>query len=222
MSPRVDLKLDWCSYTAAKYACDHWHYAKAIPRTRLLKIGVWEHKVFVGCVIFNRSANNHLGQPYGLTQFQCCELVRVAMHAHETAISRIVRIALSMLKGHSPGMRLVVSFADPAHGHCGGIYQAGNWIYTGMTIPAVEHIVGGRQMHGRAVRATYGTSRGFPKVMGSAKHRYLMPLDTEIRKRIEFLAKPYPKRAASIVPDAPSDQGGEGSWQETAALQELG
>jgi len=26
MSDKVELKLDWCSYEAAKFAVEHWHY----------------------------------------------------------------------------------------------------------------------------------------------------------------------------------------------------
>lgn len=212
------LRLDWCSHEAAKFACVTWHYAKAIPRTRLVKIGVWEEEEYKGCVIFNRGANNNMGRPYGLTQFQCAELVRIALRQHTTPVTRIVALSIRLLKKQSPGMRLLISYADPGHGHHGGIYQGGNWVYTGMTTPAVEHIVKGRQMHGRAVRATYGTSKGFPQVMGTAKHRYLMPLDDEMREKIKPLAKPYPKRERSAVSGTPGHQPGGGGANPTRSL----
>ena len=47
------------------------------------------------------------------------------------------------------------------------------------------------------MRAKYGTHIGknFIKIIkGSSKHRYLMPLDKEMAKQINLLAKPYPKR----------------------------
>ena len=28
---KADLKLDWCSYQAAKWAVEHWHYSKTMP-----------------------------------------------------------------------------------------------------------------------------------------------------------------------------------------------
>jgi hypothetical protein len=50
------LKLDWCSHEAAKYACEHWHYSKCVPKQKTVKIGVWENSVFIGCVISDHSA----------------------------------------------------------------------------------------------------------------------------------------------------------------------
>ena len=44
-------------------------------------------------------------------------------------------IALRLLARHSPGLRLVVSYADPAQGHVGTIYQAAGWTYLGVTPP---------------------------------------------------------------------------------------
>ena len=48
------------------------------------------------------------------------------------------------------------------------------------------------------------------------KHRYLMPLDAEMRARIMPLAKPYPKRAKEQAPEHPSGLGGAAP---TRALQ---
>ena len=43
----MNLHLDWCSHKAAKYAVEHWHYSKRMPKSKLVKIGVWENNVFV-------------------------------------------------------------------------------------------------------------------------------------------------------------------------------
>jgi hypothetical protein len=210
-SPRPELRLDWCSHQAARYACERWHYAHIIPRNKLAKIGVWEDGAFRGCVVFGPGASDALGSRYGLTAFQCCELVRIALVEHGTPVSRVMRVALTMVRQQYPGIRLIVSFADPAFGHHGGIYQGSNWIYAGMTASSDELIVHGRQMHGRAVRKTlekydipgrntaeraalFYRDPHVRVVAGSRKHRYLLPLDAEMRDRIAPLAQPYPKR----------------------------
>ena len=210
-SPRPELRLDWCSHEAARYSCERWHYAHIVPRNKLAKIGVWEDGAFRGTVVFGPGASDALGNAYGLTSFQCCELVRIALRDHSTSVSRIVRFALMLIRAEYPGLRLIVSFADPAYGHHGGIYQGANWIYTGMTSSSDELIVHGRKMHGRAVRKTlekYNISGSntaeraavfyrdphIKVVAGSRKHRYLMPLDAEMRARVAPLAQPYPKR----------------------------
>ncbi len=58
------------------------------------------------------------------------------------------------------------------------------------------------------------------RISGSSKHRYLMPLDPDMRAKILPLAKPYPKRAGSIVADAPANHAGEGGSIPTPALSQ--
>jgi hypothetical protein len=225
-----ELELDWCSHEAAKYAVEHWHYSKSLPTPPLVKIGVWEYGVYIGCVLFGRGANNNVGKPYGLKQTEVCELVRVALNDHKTPVTKIVSIALLMLCKQNK-MRLCVSYADPEQGHHGGIYQGGNWIYAGTTSPDRYYITqDGKRVHSRMVcergyKLVYGTRRKVPKpgeckekITTSGKHRYLMPLDNEIRQRILKLSKPYPKRASSETNDTSGDQPEKGGATPTDAL----
>lgn len=197
MNSRPELKLDWATHKAAKYAVEHWHYSECMPAGKIVKVGVWENKDFIGVVLFSRGANNSLGNPYGLSQIECCELTRIALKAHITPVSRIMRMAIVFLRKNSPGVRLIISFADPEQGHHGGIYQATNWAYSGKSPAPDEYMIFGKRMHGRSMRAKYGTHLGkdFIKIVkGSSKYRYLMPLDKAMAEQIEHLRKPYPKR----------------------------
>ena len=231
MSSRPELKLDWCSYEAAKYAVEHWHYSRSLPPPPHNRIGVWEGGCFVGCVLFARGATPELLSSYGLPTTGGCELVRVALGTHSAPVSRIVSIALKLLKQRSPGLRLVVSFADPAEGHHGGIYQAMGWIFSGDSDESVEYIgPDGKRWHGRMVSPTglkkvYGRYRPVfrpcecERIDRPGKHRYLFPLDPEMRARILPLAKPYPKRAPVALRSVrPSYQAEEGGSAPTPAL----
>lgn len=129
----MSLRLDWCSHEAAKYAVEHWHYSKSLPTPPLVKIGVWEDEKFIGCVMFSRGSNNNMLKPYSLSVTEGCELTRVALTTHKAPVSRIVSIALRMVRKEMCGLRLVVSYADPNKGHAGSIYQAGGWVYVGQT-----------------------------------------------------------------------------------------
>lgn len=196
----VFLKIDWATHEAAKFACLNWHYSKSVPVGKLIKIGAWENNIFIGVVIFGRGANKDLGSPFGLRQDECCELVRIALTKHESYVSKILAVAIRFLRKLNPGLKMVVSFADKEQGHHGGIYQATNWIYAGETKPADEYLYNGKRWHGRAFRKSHGShlpfiSKGLKIVLGSSKHRYLMPLNEEIRSISEKLKKPYPKRA---------------------------
>lgn len=191
------LKIDWATHEAAKFAVEKWHYSRCIPKSKLAKFGVWEDGKYIGAVIYGVGATADLVKRYGLEAIQGCELVRVALTSHKTTVSRIVAITLKLLKVKFPGLRLVVSFADPAQGHHGGIYQAGGWVFTGGSAISDEYIYLGKQWQGRAFRHKFKGMENHPsvvKVKGTSKHRYLMPLDAEIRAQIAPLAKPYPKR----------------------------
>ena len=148
---KAALRCDWASHDAAAYACNHWHYSKSVPVPPLVKVGAWECGDFIGCVIFSRGASSNLLKPYGLKQDEGCELTRVALSEHKVQVTRVIKIAVKMLKQQCPGLRLVVSFADPHQGHHGGIYQGGNWIYAGTTSAGREYWKHGRKLHSRQV-----------------------------------------------------------------------
>jgi hypothetical protein len=203
MSSRPELRLDWCTHEAAKYACLNWHYSKTVPTGKPFRIGAWENGTFVGCIFFGSGASAALGTPYGLTTFQVCELVRVALSKHGNTVTRMISIAIRMLKKENPGLKLVVSFADPFNGHHGGIYQGGNWIYAGDSSPSQSWklpdgtYAHDRRFSGSGWNAPKKPPIGAVKIRVPGKHRYLMPLDDEMRRRIEPLRKPYPKRVRS-------------------------
>jgi hypothetical protein len=233
MQTKTSLKIDWATHEAAKYACENWHYSKSIPVPPLVKIGVWENEKFIGVVLFSRGATPDLLKPYGLTQFEGCELTRVALKKHETPVSRIMSIAFKFLKKNSENLRLIVSFADQSKGHHGGIYQATNWIYCGTTSPSFEYFKDGKRWHPRQLsesgfKTQFGIKRNVikpsecKKVKIPGKHRYLMPLDDDMKKRILPLSKPYPKRASSKDNVASGFQSEEGGAIPTDALHTKG
>lgn len=223
MSVKSSLRVDWCNYEAAKYAVEHWHYSRSISASKKIMVGAWENEKFIGAVIFGWGANNNLASPFGLEMVECCELTRVALDNHLAPASKIVAYAVRLLRKQSPGLRLIVSYADTRHNHHGGLYQAMNWIYAGVVKSTPDYFVENRWMHQRQMNSIFGTVKGFTgiKRAGSPKHKYLMPLDGDIRKRILLLSKPYPKRescATSKDGVAPGDQSGEGGSTPTVAL----
>jgi hypothetical protein len=229
MSSRPDLKIDWCTHEAAVFACKHWHYSRTLPVGKLVKIGVWEDGRFIGVVLFAWGMNRNLVSPYGLQLTEGCELVRVALAKHKTPVTRILRISLKMLRQQSPGLRLIVSFADSVEGHHGGIYQGGNWVYAGKSPPGFEWVLNGKRLNKRAYtgqqfgkgKASVATiPAGAVKRSLPGKHRYLMPLDEAMREQIEPLRKPYPKRVRSVDSDTSGDQPEVGGANPTRTLSD--
>lgn len=217
------LLIDWATHKAAEYACQNWHYSRCIPKSKLVKLGVWENDKFIGVVIFGVGATSDLVKRYGLKMQEGCELVRVALNTHTTPVTRIVAIALKFLKKSNPGLKLVVSFADPEKGHHGGIYQGGGWIYAGRSQASDEYIYKGKRWQGRSFRNSHKGMEKHPDVQivkGSSKYRYLMPLDSDTNALLQKLKMPYPKRAVSVESGTSADQAGRGGESPTTALQD--
>lgn len=211
MNQKVNLKVDFCSYQAAKFAVEHWYYSRSMPTPPVVKIGAWEDGKYIGCVLFSRGGNNNMLKPFGLEIAQGAELTRVALTEHRSYVTEIVSLAIKAMKASNPGLRLIISYADPNKAHIGRIYQAGNWIYTGQTSQDAAYIdKAGRRWHSRQVSSTgvsrqYGELRLVPKhsdckiIPLQGKHRYLYPLDRAMRRQIAHLAQPYPKKDAPPV-----------------------
>lgn len=94
------------------------------------------------------------------------------------------------------GIKVLVSYSDPAHGHLGVIYQATNWLYQGnqtMLVKGYVHVVNGERLHPRSCVAKYGTIKesvlrgidsNYHRIEMPHKHRYIYIIDKRSRRRI--------------------------------------
>ncbi len=212
---KPELKLDFCSHRAARIACQRWHYSKTIPRGKLVRIGVWEGGKFVGAIVFGDGLLGPRNTFLGVSKFRVAEIVRIALREHVNPVSRMISIAIKLLRQRCPGIELIVTFADTAQNHHGGIYRAANFTYTGMSAPGRvwKHKATGRILHNRAVSASgyqshFGNLRKAPTtaecvvIARTRKHRYLLPLTDEMRGIVERLRRPYPKRQCAVSKEA--------------------
>lgn len=150
-------------------------------------------------------ASPDIATPFKLRQWQCCELVRVALKdGHPFPVTQAVAVALRLLRRDNPGLRIVISFADSTQGHHGGIYQAGNWLYIGAR-KGYSVMLNGKLVHSTAVKMKYGKEgRRISWLRANVDpqayevhpllHKYVYPLDDEMRRRVESLrcAPPAP------------------------------
>jgi hypothetical protein len=211
------LRLFRCPRPLARTAVERWHYSGTLPAAGLDCYGVREAGRFVGVVVFGMGANYRLAASFALGHHEMRELARVALCAGRSIpTSRVVAAALRRLHRERPGVRLVVSYADTAHGHIGTLYQAGNWHYLGVaTRGRTLHLLG-RSLHNRSVWQRWGTSRldwlrrhvdaGAFATADRPKHKYAWAYDRQMRRRLRRLARPYPRaveesQATRPVPD---------------------
>jgi hypothetical protein len=114
-----------------------------------------------------------------------------------------------------PKPSIVVSYADVAQGHVGYVYQATNFIYTGLSAKRTDwKIKGMEHLHsstivdmsmGQEHRAAYMRERfgdDFYLQERSRKHRYIFFVGTQRQKKelvasLSYEVKPYPKGDSS-------------------------
>lgn len=153
-----------------------------MPAGKIVRVGVWEDGLFIGCVLFSSGANNNIAKPFYLTQHEVCELTRVALTKHKSEVTKIVSIAIRMLRKKETALKLIVSYADPEQGHDGIIYKAGNWEYLGQTSPINMTILNGKKIHNKTIHETFGTRAGLPAITVRGKHKFCYWLDKSARE----------------------------------------
>lgn len=103
------------------------------------------------------------------------------------------------------GKSIVVSFAEIQQGHIGVVYQATNWIYTGLSAKRTNWTIDGISKHCQTLADKY-TSEEIRQKFGDRfslqdrprKHRYIFinakgKMREEIMKSIRYKQLPYPK-----------------------------
>lgn len=103
---------------------------------------------------------------------------------------------------------IIVSYAEIEQGHVGMVYQATNWIYTGLSAKRTDWKVEGLDKHSQTladkytakeIRDTYGER--FSLQPRGRKHRYIFFNANKKRKKIllkklKYKIQPYPKAEA--------------------------
>lgn len=102
-----------------------------------------------------------------------------------------------------PRPTVVISYADSGMNHHGYIYQATNWVYTGMSAPHTDYLPEGREgMHVRTLYNNFSVKTSdlkLVKVERSQKYRYFQFLGNKrqvrkMRADLKFpIVKGYPK-----------------------------
>jgi len=121
--------------------------------------------------------------------------------------SKVLGIALHSLKRET-SLKFVIAYSDPTFGHLGTIYQATNWLYTGLSSATGLYDIGdGTLHHSRSLAHQLGshsihylTSQGINAkiIPQQAKHRYIYFLDESWRSRLSMPVLIYPKKEIEI------------------------
>lgn len=211
-SPLQSLLVRPVAVRIASTVLDREHYLHSTPGGTCLAFGVFLDSRLLGAVTFGAGPYLAHRLVEGACLDDCLTLTRfwLSDELPSNAESRVLGIVLRALRKHS-SLRFLVTYADPTQGHPGTIYQATNWLYTGLSEAMPRYDLGdGKPRHSRSVSHAFGThsvaylaSHGIPvtRVPQEAKHRYVYFLDQTWQPRLKVPALPYPRKGADHAGD---------------------
>jgi hypothetical protein len=184
------------------------HYAKRkCPIS--YAFGAFRNNELIGIVTFGTPASSTLRKGIAGNEWMesVLELNRLCCVSEKNTASILVGRALRLL----PKPSIIVSYADTAQGHIGYVYQATNFIYTGLSAKRTDWKIKGKEhLHGATIadesrgqidrakwmREKYGDD--FYLEQRSRKHRYIylcgnLRQRSKMRSALMYCEQPYPK-----------------------------
>jgi hypothetical protein len=172
--------------------------------------GLFDGEEMIGCVIYGKPASNALcvGVCGPDESSKVLELTRLWIKdgTPKNTESFLIGRSLRLLPEDKD---IIVSYAEIWAGHIGIVYQATNWIYTGMSDRHVEWRLDGKSAsHSRHLFDEHGGVNGAKAYFGERlerherprKHRYVY-FNTnnkwrrrELNSKLRYKPQPYPKR----------------------------
>ena len=182
------------------------HYAKRMPPISYA-FGLYEDGNLVGVCTYGTPSSSPLRKGIAGEKYSeyVLELNRLCIDSkNKNAASFLVGRSLQML----PKPSIVVSYADTEQNHVGYVYQACNFIYTGLSTKKMDWAIKGMEhLHGQTIA---DMSRGQDKRLEfmkekfgddfymkdrARKHRYIFVTgkNKKLKAAIKYQSEPYPK-----------------------------
>jgi hypothetical protein len=225
-----DWRIAETTVETARSWVGRWHYSHRMPGggTRVWRIdapadisGIGSGRAMVACVMLSLPNNaTGVSERIGLDPWAWpgnMEISRVVAHpeAPKNSPSKAIAMALRLWNVQL-GLAWVFSYADKGQNHHGGIYQALNAIYVGLSCEGGRpgFLLDGEPFHPRSCVSRWGT-QAWPRVQELAafeghklervegaiteKHTYILPCGgpaqrRTLRRMLAPITLPYPKR----------------------------
>ncbi len=179
------------------------HYAKRMPSITYA-YGLFENNKLIGIVSYGSPPSPSLcsgiaGKRYKHLVLELNRLILKENKKNQASI--LIGASFKLL----PKPRIVVSYADTEQEHIGVVYQATNFLYTGLSDKRTEWRLRGSNLHSKTVCETYSleerksNTQKFEVVDRPRKHRYIYFLGNktekkQFKKNLKYSIKDYPKR----------------------------
>jgi hypothetical protein len=175
------------------------HYAKRIPSISYA-FGLFLDNILVGIMTIGKPASNALcigvcGIEYSKYVF---ELNRLCVNdgLEKNVLSYFVSSCLKLLSDDL----IIVSYADTSQGHNGYIYQATNWIYTGLSAKRTERYdINNPNKHSKSVAENKNNNyQDLAVRQRPQKHRYIFFTGNKkqiklLKSQLKYKQEQYPK-----------------------------
>jgi hypothetical protein len=209
-----ELDLSRCSVVAisrqtAASMVAQYHYAHRVPFISYA-YGMYVDDVLAGCITYGMPASSKTRAAICGSKYEGLVYELNRLYCHEW----VGRNSESWLIGQSfkllPKPLILVSYADTGEKHVGYIYQATNWLYTGLSDASgcyskIE--IGGKERASKSMYNEMGTQaksailEKYPDAIFheyTRKHRYVYFLGTKHQRKemsgeLRYDIKPYPK-----------------------------
>lgn len=182
--------------------CKDWllkkHYARRIPSISYAFGLYYIDNTLRGVMTIGKPASTFIcvgvcGEEYADYVYEFNRLCITEPHDRNIP-SYFVGNTLKLLKKQM----ILVSYADTKWNHIGYIYQATNWIYTGITKKVVDRVLVGSNSHARHNNIYEIDSDNYECVDRSQKHRYIYFVGTknkvvEMKNKLRYQIMDYPK-----------------------------
>jgi len=166
--------------------------------------GLVENDQIVGVVVYGQPSPAIQKHAFKDRDFRLYELCRLVIQSKtRNAASYLIANSLKMLEQPCA----IVSYADTEYNHCGIVYQATNWIYTGATKSHDKlYLIDGVKTHSMTLRdkgitnpTSWARQHKIEMILPKHKHRYFQFVGNKRQKQkmISLLnytiIKEYPK-----------------------------
>jgi hypothetical protein len=191
-------------FVAAKRLIERYHYLHTFPGGTKLAFGVFVGNCLHGAISLGAGPANAYNLVYQAQPDDCLVLTRLwlADELPRNSESKVIAIVIGALKRNTH-IKFLVSYSDPSQGHVGTIYQATNWLYTGLSEAMPLYDLGdGISRQSRSLAHGFGTHSvkhlvdsgiNVTLIPQSSKYRYIYFLDPSWRIRLKPDVLPYPK-----------------------------
>lgn len=198
------------NYETAARIVETYHYAHRVPSIAVA-FGMYVDDTLAGVITYGTipspNARAICGEDYRLNVLELTRLF-VFDWAGRNSESWFIGQSFSLLEKYYSDYFILISYADTKANHTGYIYQATNWLYTGVSTSAIYTDENGKETLARTAydsrlgassksifKSLYGNHT---KSQSEPKHRYIYFLGSKgkrkkMRKLLRWPVLPYPK-----------------------------